>query len=525
MRTTSGTQRVLALPGRTGTPHGSTRAAAGGTAASRSLWRTVAAGTLGSAMLFLGSLGVGWLASISGLRRNPLVMWMRFETIGVVVSIVLLALGAMLLVRQWLRLGQKLHPWGPQSARWVLTAIAAWSGPMLVSIPLFSRDVYSYIGQGRVMASGLNPYESGVSSIDNFFQLGADQLWAESPPPYGPVFLWLEQLVVTLSGGNPDVAVLLFRAMCVLAVLACMWVVPRLARLHGVNPRRALWLTVANPLLLTNFVIAAHNDAIMLALALLGTYAAAVQRNWRGGLIGTTLVTLSVAIKPITLVFLPFIGLLWAGRNASWPRRFVVWALTLAYAVALLGIMGLVSGFGFGWVSAVSTPGTVYIWYAPIGLLGLFAQLVGDSWGLDGSAWMDAVHSLGTLLAAGTAVVLMFVGRDGTIMRRLAWSMAGFVLLAPIIQAWYVVWLIPLFAITGIRPDWHTDVLFFVTGFFTVYAVADQLDVFPYLDLNLIAARVISALVAFTFGVYLWALDPATRRIRRADPVPRAVVL
>lgn len=525
MRTTSGTQRVLALPGRTGTPRKSTRAAAGGTAASRSLWRTVAAGTLGSAMLFLGSLGVGWLASISGLRRNPLVMWMRFETIGVVVSIVLLALGAMLLVRQWLRLGQKLHPWGPQSARWVLTAIAAWSGPMLVSIPLFSRDVYSYIGQGRVMASGLNPYESGVSSIDNFFQLGADQLWAESPPPYGPVFLWLEQLVVTLSGGNPDVAVLLFRAMCVLAVLACMWVVPRLARLHGVNPRRALWLTVANPLLLTNFVIAAHNDAIMLALALLGTYAAAVQRNWRGGLIGTTLVTLSVAIKPITLVFLPFIGLLWAGRNASWPRRFVVWALTLAYAVVLLGIMGLVSGFGFGWVSAVSTPGTVYIWYAPIGLLGLFAQLVGDSWGLDGSAWMDAVHSLGTLLAAGTVVVLMFVGRDGTIMRRLAWSMAGFVLLAPIIQAWYVVWLIPLFAITGIRPDWHTDVLFFVTGFFTVYAVADQLDVFPYLDLNLIAARVISALVAFTFGVYLWALDPATRRIRRADPVPRAVVL
>ena len=202
-----------------------------------------------------------------------------------------------------------------------------------------------------------------------------------------------------------------------------------------------------------------------------------------------------------------------------------MWALTLAYAVVLLGIMGLVSGFGFGWVSAVSTPGTVYIWYAPIGLLGLFAQLVGDSWGLDGSAWMDAVHSLGTLLAAGTVVVLMFVGRDGTIMRRLAWSMAGFVLLAPIIQTWYAVWLIPLFAITGIRPDWHTDVLFFVTGFFTVYAVADQLDVFPYLDLNLIAARVISALVAFTFGVYLWALDPATRRIRRADPVPRAVVL
>ncbi|MDN5632159.1 MAG: hypothetical protein L0G40_09840, partial [Kocuria sp.] len=163
----------------------------------------------------------------------------------------------------------------------------------------------------------------------------------------------------------------------------------------------------------------------------------------------------------------------------------------------------------------------------PIGLLGLFAQLVGSSWGLNGSAWMDAVHSAGTALAALVVVVLMFVGRDAKIFRRLAWALAAFVLLSPIIQAWYVVWLIPLFAVTGIRNDWQVDVLFFITAFFTVYAVADQLDVFPYLDLNLLAARVIAALVACTYGVYLWVLDPATRRIARdqAHRRGRAAVL
>ena len=517
MRITSRTERRPTLPG-TGREAALERNAA----SSASLTRTVVMGTAGAVMLLLGSLGVGWLASVSSLRRIPLIMWMRFETVGVVVSVVLLALGAMLLVRQWLRLGQKLRPWGPDSARWVLISIAAWAAPMLVTIPLFSRDVYSYIGQGRVMANGLNPYESGVSTIDNFFQLGADQLWAESPPPYGPVFLWLEQLVVLVTGADPDASVLLFRAMCVVSVIACMWVIPRLARLHGVNPRRALWLSVANPLFLTNFVVAAHNDAIMLALALIGTYVAAVHRNWKGGLAGTTLVTLSVAIKPITLIFLPFVGLLWAGRGASWPRRFAIWALTLAYSVALLALMGFVNGFGFGWVSAVSTPGTVYIWYAPIGLLGLFAQLVGSSWGFNGSAWMDAVHTAGTVLSAAVVVVLMFVGRDVKLFRRLAWALAAFVLLAPIIQAWYVVWLIPLFAISGIRDDWQVDVLFFVTAFFMVYAVADQLDVFPYLDLNLLAARIIAAIVALTYGIYLWLLDPATRRVARPAHGERA---
>jgi hypothetical protein len=489
--------------------------------------RTVVMGTVGSLMLLLGSLGVGWLASVSPLRQEPLIIAMRFTTTGVIVSILLLAVGGMLLVREWLRLGQKLNRWGPGSGRWVRIAIAAWSVPMLVTVPLFSRDVYSYIGQGRVMASGLNPYEHGVSTIDNFFQLGADQLWSESPPPYGPLFLWIEQLVVGITGAAPDAAVLWFRALCVLSVLAIMWLVPRLARLHGINPDRALWLSVANPLFLTNFIVSAHNDAIMIALALGGTYAAAVRRDWRGGLLGTTLVTLSVAIKPITLVFLPFIGLLWAGRNASWPRRFVVWFLTLAYSLALLGVMGLINGFGFGWVSAMSTPGSVYIWYAPVGLAGIVAASLAAAVGADRGQWMDAVHGAGQLLAVPIVLWLMFRGRDGKIIRRLAWALTAIVLFSPMIQAWYVVWLIPLFAVTGIRSDWQVDILFFLTAFFMIYAVSDQLDVFPYLDLDLSSGRLIAAIVALSYGVYLWFIDPATRRLFRGryQPSPLSAVI
>ena len=88
MRPTSTTDRHATRPPGTGAPRAERDAAT-----SSSLRRTVLMGTLGSVMLFLGSLGVGWLASVSGLRRNPLVMWMRFETLGVVVSVVLLALG------------------------------------------------------------------------------------------------------------------------------------------------------------------------------------------------------------------------------------------------------------------------------------------------------------------------------------------------------------------------------------------------------------------------------------------------
>src|SRR3712207_524976 len=69
------------------------------------------AGFAGSMFLLIGSLGVGWLAPVSELRRMPLFIWMRAEAAGVALSIVLLAVGAMLLVRAWLRLGQIVHVW------------------------------------------------------------------------------------------------------------------------------------------------------------------------------------------------------------------------------------------------------------------------------------------------------------------------------------------------------------------------------------------------------------------------------
>ncbi|WP_348535955.1 polyprenol phosphomannose-dependent alpha 1,6 mannosyltransferase MptB [Kocuria sp. JC486] len=477
--------------------------------------RTVIAGAVGSILLFIGSLGVGWLAAVSEIRQNPVVIALRFTTPGAIVSIILVALGGMLLVREWLRLGQKLNHWGPDTRKWVNAAMISWSLPMMAAIPMFSRDIYSYIGQGRVMQSGLNPYEYGVSTIENFFQLGADQLWSESPPPYGPLFLWMEQGVVAITGAQPDESVLLFRGLCILSVAAIAWMVPRLARLHGINETRALWLSVANPLLLVNFILAAHNDAIMIALALGGTLAAATWRDWRGGLLGAFLVTMSIAIKPITLVFLPFIGLLWAGKGASWTRRFAIWALTLAWSVGILALMGFVSDFGFGWVSAMSTPGSVFIWYAPVGMLGLIANGVAGILGGDGGKAMDLVHSLGQMLAVPVILYMMFVGRDQKIIRRLTWAFAAIVIFAPMIQAWYVVWLIPLFAVTGIRSDWQVDVLFFLSAFFMIYAVSDQLDVFPYLDIDLSSGRTIAAVIAIAYGAYLWFLDPATRRLFR----------
>jgi len=472
----------------------------------------ILAGFLGSLFMTIGSIGVGWLAPVSELRRVPLFIWMRTEAIGVALSILLLAFGGMLLVRAWLRLGQRVRVWGAGARKATLQATVAWGLPLMFSVPLFSRDVYAYIGQGRLMVEGFNPYENGISALSNYFQLGADKMWTEAPVPYGQLFLWIEQFVVWATNVHPEGSIMLFRMAALAGIVLCVIYVPKLAELHGVNPNRALWLTAANPLFLTNFIASVHNDALMIGLALAGLYYCATRRV----ILGIVLVTLSISVKPITIVFLPFIGLLWAGKNASWPRKFVFWGLTAGISLALLYLMSRVNGFGFGWINGLSAPGSIWIWYAPVGLMGLIVASISNAFGLDGWGLAKWAFDAGKLIAVGIVAWQIFRGDYDRLMRRLTLAFAAVVLLSPMIQSWYIVWLIPLFAVTGIRDDWQVKALYFIVSFFMVYAISDQLDVFPYLQtadlgLALALARNAAAIIALLFALYLIFLDPKTK--------------
>ncbi|MCC2662077.1 MAG: hypothetical protein K0R37_2851 [Arthrobacter sp.] len=340
-------------------------------------WSPLLSGFVGSLFLVIGSLGVGWLAPASELRRLPLFIWMRTEAVGVALSIVLIAVGGMLLVRAWLRLGQRVRVWGPAARKATL-----------------------------LMVEGFNPYENGISALSNYFQLGADKMWTEAPVPYGQLFLWIEQLVVWSTNVHPEASIMLFRLAALVGVVLCIIYVPKLAELHGVNPHRALWLTAANPLFLTNFIASVHNDALMIGLALAGLYYSATRRV----LLGIVLVTLSISVKPITVVFLPFIGLLWAGKEAGWTRKFVFWGMTAGLSFALLYAMSLVNGFGFGWINGLSAPGSVWIWYAPVGLLGLVVASIANAFSLDGWGLAKWVYDAGKLLAVGIVAWQIFKG-------------------------------------------------------------------------------------------------------------------
>lgn len=481
--------------------------------------RTLVFGTIGSLLVMFASFGVGWLADASPFRRVEWIIPLRYTVSGIVVCIVLLAVGAMMLCREWIRMVQKLRVWDLRTQKWAVAATICWIIPQLFAFPLFSRDVFSYFAQGRVMASGLNPYDYGVSAVNNFFQYGADQLWSESAPPYGPLFLMIEKWVAQISGNSVDLALYLFRAVALVGVGLIAFYVPKLAALHGINGIRANWLVVANPLFIAAFVTSSHNDALMTGLILAGIYHAASRRDAVGGLVGVTLVSAAIAVKPIALVALPFIGLMWAGRGASWPQKFMYWALTLALSLAELALLGFVTDLGFGWIGALATTGGQFIWFTPIGFIGIQLNQIVASITSDNdlaNSIRDTFFSASKMVGMLLAVVTMFVGKDENLIRRTGLALALVVIFSPMIQSWYLLWFIPLLVVAGIRTDWQLDFYFITTLFFVMFAVSDQLAVSPYLEnFNQNMGRLIAAVVSVAYAFWLIFFDPATSRVLR----------
>ena len=278
---------------------------------------------------------------------------LRSTTAGEVLSRVAVFAGVALLLQTWLVLGHDVLDDLERDDRRLVVILAIWIAPLLLMPPLFSRDAYSYFAQGQLVLAGLNPYENGVSALPGWFLTGADPLWAESPTPYGPAFLILQQGVAAVAGTHAFLGALLFRLIApdrhrpAWSSTCRAWP----TRTASTRPK-AVWLALLNPLVLMHFVAGAHNDALMVGLMVAGL-ALAVERH---PIIGIVLIGLAGAVKPIALVVLPFAGLLWAGTRASWPQRIWAWVRASAIVLAVFAVLSVAVGVGLGWVAVAEHP-------------------------------------------------------------------------------------------------------------------------------------------------------------------------
>jgi alpha-1,6-mannosyltransferase len=403
-------------------------------------------GLVGSAVLAIGALGVGWVPTDE--LSSTVIHAMQSPGLGKVVSTASVILGGALLLQAWLVVGGDVLAGHIRNVRGLWGVLALWIAPLLLVPPLFSRDAYSYYAQGKLLLKGVDPYANGVSSIPGWFDAGVDPMWQDTPTPYGPLWLALSRGIAALSS-NSYVAVICFRLLAVAGIALMAYYVPRLAFHHGIDSSKALWLGVMNPLVIMHFVAGVHNDALMVGLLVAGLCLAVEKRV----IAGTLLVIAAGMVKPIALLALPFVGLVWAGTRSNLRTRIVAWVKVAALTIATFVLFSAVIGVNAGWIRALTTPGVVKTWLSPATALGMFSGDVLDWIGLgDHTDLAVTVFRLIFEAAAILFIAWLILRPEGrTPVRGATLAFVAVVALGPVVQPWYLLWSLPLAASSGLK--------------------------------------------------------------------------
>lgn len=427
-------------------------------------------GAIGSFILAIGALAMGWLPPLFNVDQLPWLDALRMTTAGEVLGRSAVLIGGALVLHAWLLLGTDILSGRVANVRGLTRVLAIWLMPTLLVPPLFSRDPYSYYIQGMLMRDGLDPYTNGAAAVPGWFQAGVDPMWAETPTPYGPVFLLIERTVVTIAN-TPYWSTVGFRIVALIGVALAALYVPKLAYAHGINPAAALWLSVLNPLALLHFALGSHNDALMVGCMLTGLWFAMQRR----AVLAIALLAIAIAIKPIAIVLVPFAALTLLPRNARLWQRLAAYAIGGASVLLLVIAAGIATGLGVGWIHALTTPGSVRTWLSPPTALGMTIGLVGQ---LFGNYELDAVAvEIARLVGIATALAycawLLLNPARRSPARSAVLAFTAIIFLGPVVQPWYLLWALPLIAITGLRKPWHLKAIVVGTAVMVIYGLAE----------------------------------------------------
>ena len=349
----------------------------------------------------------------------------------------------------------------PGSARTRLVVAVAvlvlWCIPPLLGTPILSNDAYSYAAQGEMATRGIDPTAVGPYALHRGEFLNAvDPIWRDAPAPYGPVAIQLSAWAAAVTGHMAAPTVWIMRVLAAAGVFMTAFGVVLIARRQRVPTASALVAGVGGPLVLLHMVGGSHNDSLMMGLMVLGMAAFTANRR----VMSVVLVTLAVAVKLPAAAALAFIGWNWStDRDAAMRTRVTGTALVGAGAGAMLLMLSAMVGIGFGWITALSSTGSITSTFSVSTKLGL---VVNDLAGLAGlgvseEVWLSVFRLAGLAVAGAVCLWLLVRSPRIGVVRAVGLAMVVTMLLGPVVWPWYLPAGLALLAASGLgrwRPTY-----------------------------------------------------------------------
>ncbi|MCV6974316.1 alpha-(1-_6)-mannopyranosyltransferase A [Mycobacterium bourgelatii] len=400
-------------------------------------------GFLGAVLITAGGLGAGSTRQHDPLLESIHMSWLRFGH-GLVVSSIVLWVGVGLMLLAWVNLGKRVL--AREVSEFTMRATTAfWLAPLLLSVPVFSRDTYSYLAQGALLRDGLDPYVVGPVGNPNALLDDVSPIWTITTAPYGPAFILVAKLVTILVGENVVAGTMLLR-LCMLPGLALLiWAAPRLARQMGADGPTSLWICVLNPLVLIHLMGGVHNEMLMVGLMTAGITLTLGRRH----VAGIAVLTVAMAVKATAGLALPFLFWVWMrhlreDRGYRTPRAAVAAALaSVVICVAVFGVLSAVAGVGLGWLTALAGSVKIINWLTvPTAAANLIHAVFGSLFAINFYTLLQTTRLIGIVIIAVSLPVLWWRARsdDRAALTGIVWAMLVVVLFVPAALPWYYSW-------------------------------------------------------------------------------------
>jgi alpha-1,6-mannosyltransferase len=400
-------------------------------------------GALGAVLITAGGLGAGSTRLHDPLLESMHVSWLRFGH-GLVLSSVLLWGGVALMLIAWLWLGRRVIDHTATEYTMIATT-GFWLTPLLLSVPVFSRDTYSYLAQGALLRDGFDPYVVGPVDNPNSLLDNVSPIWTTTTAPYGPAFILVAKFVTMLVHNDVVAGTMLLR-LCMLPGLALLiWAAPRVARHVGASGAAALWICVLNPLVIIHLMGGVHNEMLMVGLMMAAIALTFGHRH----IAGVSLIAVAVAVKATAGLALPFMVWVWMrdirDRRGYAPAKAfaVATAASALIFVAVFAVLSAVAGVGLGWLTALAGSVKIINWLtvptAAANLVNVFGSLL---FPVNFYAVLDVARIIGIAIIAISLPLLWWRFRhtDREALVGIALVMGVVVLFVPAALPWYYTW-------------------------------------------------------------------------------------
>ncbi len=155
-------------------------------------------------------------------------------------------------------------------ARWLIATVVAVHAILFLAPPMALTDVFNYINYGRMeVVHNLNPYTTYPILEPHSDPSYALSNWHQLLSPYGPLFTLLTFALVPLGVAASFWAI---KAVLMAASLGTILLVWKCAELLELDPVRAVVLVGLNPIVIVWGLGGDHNDFLMVFAIVLGFY-------------------------------------------------------------------------------------------------------------------------------------------------------------------------------------------------------------------------------------------------------------